>query len=793
MDRYVELIDTSISTVLHNESYLFTEQELEYFKLYTSLYYNHKLFLSRLLNRQPQNWHKLSKFDFGFDVEEIINDLVIHQYDNSLDNDLALAIIQSLDLARIEGDQDAWKDLNFVQSNEYLELPTTSVEYVLSICNNQDLITISRKFNCLPKQQTRKNMTDAILNTSTTQSTLTSNGKLSFNTSGNLLNQSLSLKQSIIKQMDKVIRINPPIHNLFNRLAFVYSRQSTLFSPPHHLLSTFNKRYYPQPEHKRTIAFASRATLIEFIHALNLEAEFDQALEEKDYEEAQRVAESILDRWRDMIHSNIIIKNWRARYSAGHVYTRLVHKLSGIYSRNKRYEEEVGLLRELLAQRVWRSSRRGAWYSRLALVLMTHFKNTEKLSYYLNEALNVCAEALMDQDTHEIYKPDLYRRITRLEKSKVFNLSQEDRTPVLKLRNPNKKFVYADRDYSTMTTHSFWKPFFPVVVQDGEDPVDTLRVEDIALQAYNIEGWKGLHTEGRIIRTIFVLALWDIIFEPIEGAFETPFQTAPLDLSDGDFYQHRRESIEKRLEEIQEIGAKDLVSERYDAEIEKRTWAVAVNWDYEREDLVNLTECFEGRCLAQIFRVLCQDWDNRTGGMPDLILWRMDSHTVKFAEVKGPGDTLSETQKVWNDVLLSTECEVDVCHVVASNVQDEKDQIVTKKFQKSKSDSKDSLLPSIVRMRRSKSDQNVNQKTIMHRSISEQPLTAKTNEILRRDMSMPPPDIGRTRTPSELNIDIPKTRSMRRKSSGISTASKATKKPRVRSESSIENYFNKSY
>lgn len=219
MDRYVQLIDTSISTVLHNESYLFTEQELEYFKLFTSLYYNHKLFLSRLLNRQPQNWYKLSKFDFGFDIDEIINDLIIHHYDISLDSDLAVAINQSLDLARIEGDQDAWKNLNFVQSNEYLELPTTSVEYVLSICNNQDLIAISRKFNCLPKQQTRKNMTDAILNTSTTQSTLTSDGKLSFNTSGNLLNQSLSLKQSIIKQMDKVIRINPPVHNLFNRLA----------------------------------------------------------------------------------------------------------------------------------------------------------------------------------------------------------------------------------------------------------------------------------------------------------------------------------------------------------------------------------------------------------------------------------------------------------------------------------------------------------------------------------------------------------------------------------------------
>lgn len=144
-------------------------------------------------------------------------------------------------------------------------------------------------------------------------------------------------------------------------------------------------------------------------------------------------------------------------------------------------------------------------------------------------------------------------------------------------------------------------------------------------------------------------------------------------------------------------------------------------------------------------------------------------------------------------MLLSTECEVDVCHVVASNVQDEGDQILTKKLQKNKSNLKDSHLPSIARMRRSQSDQNFNQKTIMQRSISEQPLMTKTNEILRKDTSMPPPDIGRTRTPSELNIDIPKTRTMRRKSSGISTAPKATKKPRVRSESSIENYFNKSY
>ena len=32
--------------------------------------------------------------------------------------------------------------------------------------------------------------------------------------------------------------------------------------------------------------------------------------------------------------------------------------------------------------------------------------------------------------------------------------------------------------------------------------------------------------------------------------------------------------------------------------------------------------------------------------MPDLIVWNHEKREAKFVEVKGPGDTLSETQKV---------------------------------------------------------------------------------------------------------------------------------------------------
>ncbi len=33
-------------------------------------------------------------------------------------------------------------------------------------------------------------------------------------------------------------------------------------------------------------------------------------------------------------------------------------------------------------------------------------------------------------------------------------------------------------------------------------------------------------------------------------------------------------------------------------------------------------------------------------GIPDLLAWRSKDSTIKFVEVKGPGDGLSENQKV---------------------------------------------------------------------------------------------------------------------------------------------------
>ena len=622
MDAYVNLIEKSIEVVLKDESYLFTIEELSYFKKFQSLYYHHKLVLSRLLNRQPKKWYRLNRLDFSFNLSEIIHDLLVYDYDSSLDGDLFRAIGDSLDIARINGDDESWSGLNFIQSNDYLELPYVSVDYLLTVLNNEELLKLSKKLNCTPKQVNQATLIKYISDFSRNQSTLTSNGNLFFNSSGQLISQSFNLKKSIFALTGNLVRINPPIHNLFNRLAFVYSRQSVLFSPPHHLLSSFGKRHYPQPNHIRTLTFDSRSSLIEFINALNLESEFDIAFESKDYITSQSIALSILNKWRLLINSvndMDIKKNWRLKYSSGHIYTRLVFKLSSIFSKNKNYVGEVELLRELLNQRVWRIGKRGAYYNRLALVLMTHFKSTNEEKYKFHyEALKVCYEALSDPDTHEIYKFDLSRRLTRLEKSKILEIPIESRnSQMIDLKSPSKVFVRGERCYDTNNQHSLWRA---LIKPTTESPHEVLRVEEFTLQYYNLKGWKGLHNEGKIVRTIFVLALWDIIFDKVEGAFETPFQIAPLDLNDGgDFYRLRKDSIENRLSEIKLNGATKFVEERYDLEFERRTWAIGVNWDYKRDDLINLTNCLGGSSLSQIFRVLCQDWEHRTGGMPDLM------------------------------------------------------------------------------------------------------------------------------------------------------------------------------
>jgi Fanconi-associated nuclease 1 len=209
----------------------------------------------------------------------------------------------------------------------------------------------------------------------------------------------------------------------------------------------------------------------------------------------------------------------------------------------------------------------------------------------------------------------------------------------------------------------------------------TVNVETRALEYYEKLGFKGFgvlftfslvfpnirarfHSETQILTTLFGLLFWDIIFAQVPGAFETEWQMGPLDIGEDSFYYARRELIEKRLAEIEEGEARTILEAYDDLHREQKTCCIGVSWRLcGRDELVEIVEvlrlqflrtmelipsqCLGGQALASICRLFCEDYAGRSSGVPDLIVWNSTEKKCKFVEVKGPGDSLQENQKVW--------------------------------------------------------------------------------------------------------------------------------------------------
>ncbi|KAG9020285.1 hypothetical protein FS842_007431, partial [Serendipita sp. 407] len=150
----------------------------------------------------------------------------------------------------------------------------------------------------------------------------------------------------------------------------------------------------------------------------------------------------------------------------------------------------------------------------------------------------------------------------------------------------------------------------------------------------------------------------------VPGAFETPYQTAPLDLVMDTFYTSRKEVIDARLKQI--LNGDALVfADKTDSEHRKdRTFFVGGKWDaFERHEILEILECMKPSVIHDICLQQIQDFEASGGGVPDLIVWNHSSLDVRFVEVKSPSDKLSETQKLWIHTLLSAGATVEVCHV----------------------------------------------------------------------------------------------------------------------------------
>jgi fanconi-associated nuclease 1 len=250
-----------------------------------------------------------------------------------------------------------------------------------------------------------------------------------------------------MKSLGACIRLSPSYISLFSRLHLLFYRSTSYGTGPtltSALLARFRLRTYPSYQVKRSFAiFDSRKQLLEYEEALKLERKMEECLGEVDgfakkgaeREQAWKIGEALFERvwpkWLKIVdeekssghmegNDEDRLTYYRKRFHPGWLFspacngihdersesnvlntgwplTRVVYKGAAILARQHKYEREAEILTGLLHQTSFRRGKRGAWYDRLALVLMHHFDDKDVSR---RRALELCRTGLQDPWTH---------------------------------------------------------------------------------------------------------------------------------------------------------------------------------------------------------------------------------------------------------------------------------------------------------------------------------------------------------------------------------------------------------
>lgn len=552
-------------------------------------------------------------------------------------------------------------------------------------------------------------------------------------------------RDKILAETGPCIRLSLPALKLFERVHLIFYRSTewTEKSLTTIILARIARWNFPDYIVSRSAnIFASRSLVLEFEASIRTQFRIDNILEfngtpNKDtLQTVLEIFDEVHPRWKALLaeeqrKEDSIYSTGEGAYlrrlSPAWVYTRIVHKGAYVLGKFKDHKREHAVLCELLEQRLFHTSRRGDWYQRKAL-LEEHYMHLHlpspsactdiesKKKHWKRVALGTCEEGLQDQLTHLIFHHDLQKRTTKLEKQlKVAKRLQHDFGHVRLTKPAERTFegIRIERsppngsrrnsDQAALTTSksaltntvpdrrgakTIWLD--PELHTETDPETGTERqiegecsVEHMCLSSYRELGWKGYHSEGGILRTLFAYLFYDILFLYIPNVFQTEFQTCPLDLHTDAFYPSRMSEVNARLNDISNGQAPDLIQRVWSEQSERKTCVVGLDWTFEREDLLEIAKCWRPEALSTVMKVMVQEYGQRGGGVPDLFLWRnlpapddqgdnkvaADCGEVMFAEVKSENDRLSDTQRMWIDVLSGAGVKVELCHAVAREVR----------------------------------------------------------------------------------------------------------------------------
>lgn len=716
---YVDAFNLALDTVLEDEAHLFDDKENLVFQEWRSLNYEAQYLYVRLFLRKTSTWHRQDRVGYHSDISDpnsAIESLQKHRNlpSNSSTKDPADA---GGDVAGVSlQDWSLGETFTFADSSEEW---ITSVDEAAALLSLEELKSLAKEGKVQGKN--KADILKKLLRMSSQQSGLMSLGLKRQSTNGSVDSAdrdegsetpdpdrtlSMNRNQHFLTKMLTItgpcVRISPSVFKLFERVHLVFYRSTewTEKSLTTIILAKISKRNFPQYVVDRTSnIFPDRRALLEFEQAMRLEFVVDQVLEfngppgEEGYQRVLDIFNSVSAHWRELLEEERRKEEtvyeygeggYLRRFNAAHAYTRIAHKAAYVYGRLHEYLREHTLLTELLEQRLFQTARRGSWYQRKAL-LEEHYmfeadtdpRATDvelQKKHWRRIAVTTCETALEDRDCHLIYHYDLQKRLTKLEKRlRIPKRLQHDFGHVgfHQPENHTVSGIQLKRNDPTAgkrggtSTKTIW-------VDEAEGGGEC-SVEAMCLSHYRAHGWKGYHSEGGILRTLFAYLFFDILFLYIPNVFQTAYQTCPLDLHTDAFYPTRQSEINHRLVAVANGDAPTIIREVDASHRERRTCVVGLNWDYELEDLVELAGCFRGEALAAVCKVMAQEYRQRGGGVPDLVLWRKKQDGERecmFGEVKSENDRLSDTQRLWIHVLTGAGVRVALVNAVAGSVRE---------------------------------------------------------------------------------------------------------------------------
>ena len=172
-------------------------------------------------------------------------------------------------------------------------------------------------------------------------------------------------------------------------------------------------------------------------------------------------------------------------------------------------------------------------------------------------------------------------------------------------------------------------------------------IEEHAIDEIGEEGGTAFHLENATPNMLFGLVYWEWLFAPVRGAFVNPFQSSPLDVFWPEFFDVRQTLCSDPLSEpyLLKERLQQTANEKRGVNNSFVPWSIISN-----EILFSILESLTDTQLTSIIQVFTSDIRQFRSGFPDLTVIDQ-SGSIRFVEVKGPGDQLRPNQRIWLDQL----------------------------------------------------------------------------------------------------------------------------------------------